>query len=130
MKVRPTEMKVRSTKDQTLFTGIETYCLTEDEIFVGKFKNAKQIDSLIEVGAIQMVTPEADIIKPVPVILLGEDGKELPLTSVPHPKNFLPYMSPELDPLAILDKATGKMISVKDRTEPYSLEEMNAMLAR
>jgi hypothetical protein len=129
---RPTEMKIQSTKDQTLHTGFETYNLTEGEVFKGKFKNRQQIDSLIEIGVLRKIAPNVPIKKPVPVILEDSSGETLPLQNLPSGETFLPFMSEDSNPPIISDSKTEEMKSVKvlERSEPYSRQEMDMMLSR
>jgi len=75
------EFKAKSAQDQTLNTGCAVYELTKDQVFLGKFKNATSFNAMIEAGLIMKASSKADLKKPIPVILLDEDGVELPLSS-------------------------------------------------
>ena len=75
------EFKVQSLQDQTLNTGVEIYELTKGEIFIGKFKSSALVNNFIEAGIIIKTNSIIPLEKPIPVILLDEEGKELPLCS-------------------------------------------------
>ena len=126
MRPIPIEVKVQSCKDQTLRTEFETYNLTKDEVFVGKFKNQEQLNAFIDINVIRFVTPSTDIVKPVPVILRDETGKTLPLLSIPEEISWTEPIES-----VVFDEKTGVVRSFGEefRTEPLSLVEMNAMLA-
>lgn len=83
------ECKVRSLKDQSLFTGAQRYELLEGEIFLGIFKNEHTVDALEDVGVIEVVDESVPEEKVFPVIPLGASaptflktasGEELPLS--------------------------------------------------
>lgn len=75
------EFKAKSTQDQTLNTGVEKYELTKDQIFLGRFKNSASFNSFVESGILTKASSKADLQKPIPVILMDENGIELPLSS-------------------------------------------------
>lgn len=126
MRPIPIEVKVQSCKDQTLRTEFETYNLTRNEVFVGKFKNQEQLNAFIDINVIRFVTPSTDIVKPVPVILRDETGKRLSLSSIPEEISWTEPIES-----VVFDEKTGVVRSFGEefRTEPLSLVEMNAMLA-
>ena len=81
------EVKLKSLKDQTLNTGVETVELIEGEIFRAVFKNQMVVNNLIDVGVIAEVpsivalTKEIPVVKPKIDTLFNELGETLPLSS-------------------------------------------------
>jgi len=83
------ETKVRSLKDQSLWTGVEHYELLEGEVFVGVFKSEGTVDAFIDIGILEGVDESVPCQKVFPVIPLREGrpvalrtkhGEELPLS--------------------------------------------------
>lgn len=83
------ECKVRSTRDQSLYTGAEHYELIEGEVFVGAFKSIATLEAFEDAGLIEVVDESVPCSKSVPVISLGstkptalrtDTGVELPLS--------------------------------------------------
>ena len=83
------EAKVRSLKDQSLYTGVQHYELIKWEVFVGVFKNEQTIDAFEAIGILEVVDESVPVEKVFPIILLGESfptslrtesGEDLPLS--------------------------------------------------
>lgn len=83
------ETRVRSLKDQTLWTGVYHYELIKGEVFVGVFKNIQTLEGFLEIGVLEAVDESVPCEKVFPVIPLGGDkpvslktdlGEELPLS--------------------------------------------------
>ena len=87
--IRFVEAKVRSLKDQTLYTGAEHYELIDGEVFVGVFKSEQTLEAFEDVGIVEVVDESIPVEKVFPVIPLGatqptyletEHGEQLPLS--------------------------------------------------
>jgi len=152
---RPLRIKVRSLKDQTLRTKIQSYNLTEDQVFMGQFENQAEVDAYIEVGVLEHADVDAYEVKPVSVVLLDENKQKLPLTSISKEEllvedleSHIPKENPvsptitlvtkkDLElPLSIQEGSSQLKVSESfrplqqvDRMTPYSREEMDALLA-
>ena len=77
----PIQAKARSIQDQSLNTGIEVLELVKNEVFSAVYKSELIFEELIKIGVIKEVSSKTAEAKNIPVVLLNEDGKELPLTS-------------------------------------------------
>lgn len=83
------ETKVRSLKDQTLWTGVYHYELIKGEVFVGVFKSITTLEGFLELGILEAVDESVPCEKVFPVIpngggkptsLVTDLGEELPLS--------------------------------------------------
>jgi len=88
------EAKVRSLKDQSLFTGVEELYLFQGQVFTAIFKNADVLEGLEKIGVLEIVDDDVPEQKEIPVlfsvseiaeieeppcILLDAHGNEIPL---------------------------------------------------
>lgn len=83
------EAKVRSLKDQSLWTGVHHYELIAGEVFVGVFKSVQTLQGFLDIGIIEGVDESVPCEKVFPVVPLNESdpislktelGEELPLS--------------------------------------------------
>jgi len=89
MSMKTVECKLKSLKDQSLWTGVERLELSAGEVFVGLFIKEANVDGLVNLGVIERVDESVSPYKCIPIIPLNEEmptalqneqGEMLPLS--------------------------------------------------